>query len=126
MSPQLVGLAIDPFTMRLVGETPEPRVARPGIAPVNQDGHENLAAVLRQSPRKLAFRRQPGNKPDQHLRRLIRVGNRHNARARFSFWAQPQPLAINPLENRPAHHLDREGIRLRHFRRSARALGQFQ
>ena len=119
-------LAINPFAVRLVGEAVDPGVPRPGILAVNQDRDQNLTPILRQTPRELAFGRQSGRKPDQHLGRLIRVRNCYNTGGGFAFGLESQALSIYALEHRPTYRLHREGIRLTHLRRADRAADKFK
>src|SRR5205823_3435629 len=59
--------AIDPFAMSAVGHG-DARVAGPGVLAVDEDGDDDLAAVLGQVSRPLLFRRQTGSEADEHFR----------------------------------------------------------
>jgi len=101
--PHFVGLPIYPFAMWLVGEATELGIARPGVAAIDQRRHDDLAAVFREAPRELRFRRYSGRNANQHFRRLIGVGNRHDPRDDFSGGLEKKAFSINTVKNRPAH-----------------------
>jgi hypothetical protein len=75
----LEGHAVDELAVRLVGQTAELRVARPGVAAVDQRGDEDAGAVLGQAAGVLGVVRDSGGHPDEHLRRFVRIGQRHEA-----------------------------------------------
>ena len=63
---------------------------------------------------------------EQHLRRLIGIRNRHDARDGLAFGLEPQALGIHAVERRPAHRLDREGPRLANLRWTGCAADKLQ
>ena len=72
--PHFIGLPVNPFAVRLVGETLELRVARPGVLAIDEDRHNHLASVFGQASCELRLARQAWCEADQHLRRLIGIG----------------------------------------------------
>ena len=85
MAAHFIGLPINPFAVRLVGETLELRVARPVVLSIDDDRHNHLASVFGQPSRELRLRRQSWRQADQHLRSLIGIGQSHHARPQFAF-----------------------------------------
>ena len=59
--------AVNPFAVRLIGHA-DARNARPGVGPIDQHGHEQLAAVLGQTTRELGSWLDAGFQAGQHFR----------------------------------------------------------
>src|SRR6266436_1959503 len=76
--------------------------------PVNQNGYQDLAAILGQAPGELAFGREAGSQANDHFRGLAGVRDGHHAGDRLCFGLEPEALTEYALKHRPAHGLNRE------------------
>jgi hypothetical protein len=98
----VVGLAMDPFAMRLVGVAHR-RMARPLVGPIHQHGHEDLAAELDQAPCPLRLLGDARLQPDELFGRLVGVGQGHHPGLGFADGIEQQPFAVDALEHGPAY-----------------------
>jgi hypothetical protein len=106
----LIGHAVDELTMRLVGEAFQLFTARPRVLAVDQRRNDNAIARFGKYPCELTPRGQALRQPYQHLRRLIRIWNRHDTRLRFPFRFEQKPLAPDARQHRPANGMDLEAL----------------
>ena len=108
----LVRLAVDPLAVRLVGHR-DPRV--PGeLDPAADEGRDHDAkAVRRQPPGELGSRRDAGGEARDLLRRLVRVGQGDDLAPHLALRLQQQALAVDALQDRPAHLVGPEARRPR-------------
>ena len=74
-----------------------------GVPAVDQQRDQHAAAALGQPPRELRLRGNAGHKSQQHLRRLVRIGNcQAIADCRPADGDREQALTGDALEHRPA------------------------
>ena len=113
MPAHLVRLAVDPLAVRLVGHR-DPRV--PGeLDPAADEGRDHDAkAVRRQPPGELRSRRDAGDEARDLLRRLVRVGQGDDVAPHLALRLEQQALAVDALQDGPAHLVDPEGVVLGH------------
>ena len=121
-----VGLAVNPFAMRLVGEPTEQEIAGIRVVAVDQHGHDNLTAVFREAAGELRFGRKARLKPREHLRRLVRIGKGNHASQGVAFGLEKKTLTIDIFKHRPAHGVSAKQVRLSNDRRCRGAAHVFQ
>src|SRR5437763_324090 len=99
----LEGGALDEFAVgdigRAAGDLREARTA------VDEQGNEDVAAVLRQPARELSFGRDSVFETDELLWRGARVGDGNNVEKGIGA-LQPEPQPLQALPRVPAHLVD--------------------
>ena len=126
MASDLEGLAVDPFTMRLVGEALELRIAGPGVGAIDERGHEHEAAGIGEASGELRRGGEVRGEAGDLFRRLVGVGQRDDGGDRRSLWFEQKPFAEDALEHRPAHLMRGEMLALAEFRRPSRGGNELQ
>ena len=121
-----VGLAVNPFAMRLVGEPTEQGIAGTRVVAIDQDGHDDLTAVFREAAGELRFGRKARLKPREHLRCLVRIGKGNHASQGVAFGLEKKALTIDILEHRPAHGVGAKHVRFSKDRQCRGAAHVFQ
>ena len=77
-----------------------------GVAAIDEQWHQHLAAVFRETSRKLRIRWNAGREARQHFRRRVGVGNRHDAGCGRAIGIEQQTFGLHAIEHGPSHGVD--------------------
>ena len=102
---QLVGRPVDKLPVRMVGQA-HFGGAGMGVAPVDEQGDEDAAAVFRQPPTDLRLFRQAGLQTGPHLGGNVAVGQRDNAGDRLPLGLEQEAFAVDAFQGIPADFIN--------------------